>query len=73
MTAVMDNRGVLIENAPGRLGETQSVRRSLRVTVEVPKDPSREQCMKIVEASGTLDFWHDPEENVYTDNDGHRV
>lgn len=31
------------------------------------------QRIKIVEASGTLDFWDDPKEDVYTHDDGHPV
>jgi len=38
--------------------------------VELPADPTTEQLMRTVEASGTLDFWDDPREDIYTVEDG---
>lgn len=39
----------------------------------VPSEPTATQRMLIVEASGTLDFWNDPEEDVYKSDDGQDV
>ena len=33
-------------------------------------DPTNEQHMKLIEQSGTLDFWDRPEEDIYTLDDG---
>ena len=35
-----------------------------------PPDPSDEQALKLIEISGTLDFWNRPEEDGYTCDDG---
>ena len=38
-----------------------------------PSDASTEDQMRLVEASGTLEFWDDPSEDIYTENDGDAV
>lgn len=38
-----------------------------------PSDPTSDQLMRIVEASGSLDFWDDPREDIYTLEDGDPV
>lgn len=40
--------------------------------VELPaaSDPTPEQFMRTVEIAGTLDFWDDPGEDLYTLDDG---
>lgn len=38
-----------------------------------PSDPTGEQRMRIVEVSGTLDFWDKPEEDIYSVDDGEPV
>ena len=38
--------------------------------VHVPSGPTTEQAMRLVELSGTLDFWDRPEEDVYSLDDG---
>ena len=43
------------------------------VNPEGPSDPSEQQYMKIVEASGSLSFWEDDAEDIYTDDDGQDV
>ena len=53
--------------------ETTVVCRIVRIPPEVPSDPTPEQRMRIVEVSGTLDFWDRPEEDVYTLADGEPV
>ena len=40
------------------------------IEITVPHDPSLEQMMRIVEVSGTLDFWDDPREDIYSLDDG---
>lgn len=34
-----------------------------------PSDPDEHQRMALIEASGVLDFWNDPEEDIYTPDD----
>ena len=43
------------------------------VFVSAPADPTSDQRMLIVEASGTLDFWDRPEEDIYSLDDGEPV
>lgn len=31
------------------------------------------EIMKAIEASGTLDFWNDPEEDIYDEQDGDAI
>lgn len=51
--------------------QTQTVYMSYtRVVHSPPDDASTADQMNVVEASGTLDFWNDPEEDIYTGNDG---
>ena len=38
-----------------------------------PPDPTAGERMKIIEASGTLAFWDDDGEDIYTENDGDAV
>lgn len=38
-----------------------------------PSDPTSDQLMRIVEVSGSLDFWDDPSEDIYTLEDGDPV
>ena len=39
-------------------------------TVTRASDPTPIQVLRAVEVSGTLDFWDDPAEDVYTSEDG---
>ena len=43
------------------------------VHVPSPSDPTIEQSMRLVELSGTLDFWDRPEEDVYSLADGRPI
>lgn len=47
---------------------TTAVNRPIHVAP--PADPTAEQIMRIVEASGALDFWDRDEEDVYSPEDG---
>ena len=38
-----------------------------------PEEPTREQWMRLAETSPGLDFWKNPEEDVYTDTDGEPI
>jgi len=40
-----------------------------KTVVVPPHDEESHHRMAIVEASGVLDFWDDPEEDIYTDDD----
>jgi len=37
------------------------------------EDITTDEVMRAIEASGTLDFWNDPEEDVYSEEDGDPV
>lgn len=43
------------------------------VHVASPSDPTTEQAMRLVEFSGSLDFWDRPEEDIYTLDDGRPI
>ncbi len=55
---------------PGREvteNEPETSSSALRVHgTNVPEDPTPEQIMRLVELSGTLDFWDRPEEDIYS-------
>ena len=42
-------------------------------TIVRPTDATTTDLMNLVEVSGTLDFWNDPEEDLYTESDGDAV
>lgn len=42
-------------------------------TIVSPADATTRDQMNLVEASGVLDFWHDPEEDIYDETDGNAV
>ena len=52
---------------------TTGARRPIRFFSDGPSEPTSEQRMRIVEASGTLDFWDRPEEDIYSLEDGEPV
>ena len=53
--------------------DSHSVPAAIVRIVQGPEDPTGEQQMKIVEVSGTLDFWNRSEEDGYTHDDGEPV
>ena len=42
-------------------------------TIVRPTDATTIDRINLVEVSGTLDFWNDPEEDLYTESDGDAV
>ncbi len=58
-----------------QIGEDEPVTSMMRppIFISAPSDPTPEQRMRIVEVSGTLDFWDNPEEDIYSPNDGELV
>lgn len=38
-----------------------------------PDEPTREQWMRLAETSPSLDFWNNPEEDLYTETDGEPI
>jgi hypothetical protein len=42
-------------------------------TVSTPAEATTEDLMNVAEASGVLDFWNDPEEDRYSEEDGEAV
>jgi hypothetical protein len=42
-------------------------------TIMHPSDVDIQDQMNVVEASGTLDFWNDPAEDVYDESNGDAV
>ncbi len=53
--------------------QTQTVYRRCFRTIVHPADASTVDQMNAIEVSGTLDFWNDPEEDLYTEKDGDAV
>lgn len=56
----------LEDDFPNLLTHRESVTR----VIVVPPEPTRVQRMAIIEASGSLEFWDDPAEDVYSQDDG---
>ncbi len=56
----------LIEDEP----VTTAMNRPIHFVLGAASDPTSEQRMRIVEVSGTLDFWDRPEEGIYSLSDG---
>lgn len=79
MTAVQQCEGnVINRKAPRSEVDFPNLRtfldaRSVFIVHPKPKDPTAEQRMAIIEASGILSFWNDPEEDIYSDADGEAV
>ena len=61
-----------IESGIREINEDQpeTVSGAMILPVGAPSDPTAKQQMRLVEQSGVLDFWDDPEEEVYSDDDG---
>lgn len=59
---------VIIENEPETTAEIPAVH-----VPNVPSDPTSEQQMRLIEISGTLDFWDRPEEDIYSLENGKPV
>lgn len=53
--------------------QTQTVYIRYARTIVHPEDASTIDQMNAIEVSGTLDFWNDPGEDLYTENDGDAV
>ena len=67
----MTEESNILELAPRELVEDEPLTSSTAVHFPVPAvDPTPEQLMRIVEVSGTLDFWDSDAEDIYTSEDG---
>ena len=53
--------------------QTETVYLRACQTIMHPSDANIQDQMNVVEASGTLDFWDDPAEDVYDESDGDAV
>jgi len=53
--------------------ETETAYFRVHTTISHPSDASLDDQMNIIEASGTLEFWEHPEEDVYSEKDGDAV
>ena len=42
-------------------------------TFSDPADVTISDLMNVIEVSGTLDFWNDPQEDIYDESDGYAV
>ena len=67
VSSMQDFSKAIISIPPRNVDEEETETTYLRVssTIYHPSDPSTEDQMRIVEASGTLDFWSDPAEDLY--------
>ena len=73
MSALTKPKGKILNPVTKRIGEPSSERRSVMVTICHPEEPSPTQQLKIIEASGSLEFWEHPDEDVYNAGDGNDV
>ena len=73
----MTRHADILHLAPRELMENEPVTVSnalqIHVCGEQLADPTREQSMRIVEVSGSLDFWLDSAEDIYGPDDGNPV
>ncbi|MCH8806643.1 MAG: hypothetical protein IH986_11205 [Planctomycetes bacterium] len=72
----MSDIATILRIEPRRLDENEPLTASTSTHVvisNIAADPTPEQSMRIVEVSGTLDFWDREEENIYTADDGEPV
>ncbi len=53
--------------------KTQTSYQRFSTTIVHPADATTIDMMNAVEISGTLEFWSDPEEEQYSENDGDAV
>jgi len=65
-------------SADSRVSETTQTyttidAKQFRLTRDAPADPSVIQSLRLAEESGSLDFWHHPEEDIYTQDDGEAI
>ena len=57
---------IITEDAP----ETSGGNVATTTLPPPPADPTSQQRMRLIEISGTLDFWNSPEEDIYGAEDG---
>ena len=51
--------------------ETETTRTADLLDAEdPPSDPTPEQTLRLIEISGSFDFWDAPEEDIYSPDDG---
>lgn len=53
--------------------KTQTVHHGPQKTIQFPEDIKTIDQMSVIEASGSLDFWDDPDEDKYQESDGDAV
>jgi len=73
MTAVHENAINFQGSATLTEEELQTQTQYVRVYANYPEDVTTDDVMHAIEASGTLDFWNDPEEDIYSERDGDGV
>jgi len=73
MTAVHENAIIFQGSATLTEEELQTQTMYVRVYANYPEDVTTDDVMHAIEASGTLDFWNDPAEDVYSEQDGDEV
>lgn len=54
-------------------GETETIPNEHYNQIVTPSDATTQEQMFIVETSGTLRFWDEPEEDCYSESDGDDV
>lgn len=58
---------IVVEDAETERGSV------LRVWNARPDEPTEKQRMRLLDSSGTFDFWNDPGEDIYSESDGEAV
>jgi len=72
MTKSSAGKGDIFLGHPNHPGHTAMVSERIVVRKGI-EDPTSEQVLKLLESSGTLSFWNEPEEDVYTHDDGEPI
>lgn len=62
----MTQQSEMLELPARELATDEPITDSVAVQIEVVDEPTTQQMLKAVELSGSLDFWLDDEEDVYS-------
>ncbi|MDO8631408.1 MAG: hypothetical protein Q7R41_13045 [Phycisphaerales bacterium] len=77
MITTVENAISFTAEEPGTVTESELRTRTSYVRAisfySDPPDLTTTEIMQAIEASGTLDFWNDPEEDIYNEQDGNDV
>lgn len=73
MNSIQNSSLSLLEHVTAEEYQTQTTYSRTLTELHVPSDVTTDDAMSAVEASGTLDFWNEPEEDIYDESDGNVI